>query len=71
MACKSNGFHLQTKYDIRTVSRKPVKRVVMSFVLHEAKQLTVNSVYVRNSDNSYSDWYAGIMEEFLLYIPKP
>ena len=71
VACESNDFHLQTKYDIRTVPRKPVKRVVMSFVLHEVDQTTTSSVCVRNPDNSYSDWYAGIMDEFLLYIPKP
>lgn len=68
--CVLNGLWLSRCYEIKTVPRKHARRMVLVFGKQQGETL-ITTHCLRNADNSYSSWYAELMNDFMLYIPKP
>ncbi len=69
--CVKNGLWVKCRYDIRTVSHKPAKRTVL-VLSHSQVGIPLHTAHsLRNADGTYSEWYCGLMDGFLLYVPKP
>lgn len=64
--CILSGFSLKAEYRIKTIPRKDARR----FVLVHQKGFVDNPIEethcMRNADSSRSDWYKGLMKDFLV-----
>ncbi len=69
--CAQCGLWPKMRYDIRTVPRKPAKRTVMVLSRSLIGEPQHCDCSLRNADGTYSEWYCGLMDDFLLYVPKP
>lgn len=69
--CVKNGLWVKCRHDIRTVPHKPAKRTVLVLSRSQVGTPLHTAHSLRNADGTYSEWYCGLMDGFLLYVPKP
>lgn len=69
--CVKNGLWVKCRYDIRTAPHKPAKRTVLVLSRSQVGVPLYAAYSLRNADGTYSEWYCGLMDGFLLYVPKP
>lgn len=64
--CILAGFWLKARYEIMTVPRKPVKRLILTYTRQRIDTPIVQTCCMLNADGSRSDWYKALMRDFLL-----
>lgn len=60
------GMCLTRRCDVRTVLRKPAKRVMLSFTTHYTGAPTCEEHSLLNADGTRSEWYRALTEDFYI-----
>lgn len=63
--CLFAGFYLLDEYRIKTVPRKPVKRLILVHQKGKVEAPYVETFCMLNADGSRSEWYLNLMKDFL------
>ena len=70
LKAKERGFTLKERNGIQTLPDNPPKRYVLIFqkILDPSLSVSENTFSMRNSDNTYSQWYNDLLRDFLLFL---
>lgn len=66
--CHTVGFVQKMRYEIHTVPHKPVKRYVIVYLRGWVEAPRAQTCCMHNPDLTYTEWYGGIMSDFLLHL---
>ncbi len=65
---KNSGFYLQKKIEIKPKPEKEANRLILSFGNQDSQKFKTESLTIRNSDNSYSEVYKKLTEDFYVSL---
>jgi tRNA1Val (adenine37-N6)-methyltransferase len=65
---KSSGFYLQKKIEIKPKPEKEANRLILSFGNQVLDKIQKESITIRNSNNSYTDAYKTLTEDFYVSL---
>ncbi|MBE0652902.1 MAG: methyltransferase [Bacteroidales bacterium] len=65
---KNTGFFLQKKIEIKPKPEKEANRLILSFGNQVSNELKTESLTIRNSDNSYTEEYKKLTEDFYVSL---
>ena len=70
LKAKERGFTLKERNGIQTLPDNPPKRYVLIFqkILDPSLLVSETTFSMRNSDNTYSQWYNDLLRDFLLFL---
>jgi tRNA1Val (adenine37-N6)-methyltransferase len=65
---KNSEFYLQKKIEIKPKSEKEANRLILSFGKQILNEIQKNSITIRNNDNTYSETYKKLTEDFYVSL---
>lgn len=65
---KKSGFYLQKKIEIKPKPEKEANRLILSFGNQIPNELKTDFLTIRNNDNSYSEEYKKLTEDFYVSL---
>ncbi|MDA3905675.1 MAG: methyltransferase [Bacteroidales bacterium] len=65
---KNSGFYLQKKIEIKPKPEKEANRLILSFGKQILNEIQKNSITIRNNDNTYSETYKKLTEDFYVSL---
>jgi len=65
---KNYGFYLQRKIEIIPKPSKQANRLILSFGNQISKEVLTKSIIIRNNDNSYTEGYRKLTEDFYVSL---